>query len=283
MLSSFMYISWRELLTEYFKSLVAILSTGMEPQCNHTCRTWWQMDDWACGLFVLMALCCFALRIDYKRWCRDSAKENMRKTCLDHLINLPYCWNSQGRWAWGEKFTFVALPRNEWIGASTWGISTYNMVYIRNPALPHRNTCASPRGAHTEYPNPQHTPSGDERCKPDTPSNSPLPSSTPGNLRRLRNWSASQDETSSHFQNPDFRCFRASKITPSFNTNLWAQKINSMGLECVMTRIDCGCGDTLDADHMEQLGWRGWRGVIPWNGFIVECDELPTFLLQKPL
>ena len=54
-----------------------------------------QIDDWACGLFVLMVLHCFTLGIDYKRWCRDSAKENMRGTCLDHLINLPYvppCW-----------------------------------------------------------------------------------------------------------------------------------------------------------------------------------------------
>ena len=57
-----------------------------------------QIDDWACGLFVLMALCCFALRIDYKRWCRDSAKEDMRRTCLDHLMNLPYAppfWKKQ--------------------------------------------------------------------------------------------------------------------------------------------------------------------------------------------
>ena len=34
--------------------------------------------------------------------------------------------------------------------------------------------------------------------KPDTPSNSPLPSSTPGNLWQLCNWSAPQDETLSH-------------------------------------------------------------------------------------
>ena len=40
--------------------------------------------------------------------------------------------------------------------------------------------------------------------KSDTLSNSPLPSSTPGNLQRLGNWSASQDKTLSHFQNPNF-------------------------------------------------------------------------------
>ena len=28
------------------------------------------------------------------------------------------CWNSRGRRVRGEKFTFVALPRNEWIGAN---------------------------------------------------------------------------------------------------------------------------------------------------------------------
>ena len=44
----------------------------------------------------------------------------------------------------GEKFTFVALPQNEWIGANTWGISTYNTVYIQYSVLPHRNMCASP-------------------------------------------------------------------------------------------------------------------------------------------
>ena len=33
------------------------------------------------------------------------------------------CWNSRGRRARGEKFTFVALPRNEWIGANAWGAS----------------------------------------------------------------------------------------------------------------------------------------------------------------
>ena len=76
---------------------------------------------------------------------------------LFHCDHRWPCWNSRGRRARGDKFTFVALPRNEWIGANAWGINTYNTVYIRNPALPHRNTCTSPRGARTEYPNPQQT------------------------------------------------------------------------------------------------------------------------------
>lgn len=48
-----------------------------------------QIDDWSCGLFVLMALRCFALRIDYKKWCRDSLKEKMREKCLEALKAIP--------------------------------------------------------------------------------------------------------------------------------------------------------------------------------------------------
>ena len=48
-----------------------------------------QIDDWSCGLFLLMALRCFALRIDYKKWCRDSLKEMMREKCLEALKAIP--------------------------------------------------------------------------------------------------------------------------------------------------------------------------------------------------
>ena len=67
------------------------------------------------------------------------------------------CWNSQGRPAQGGKFKFVTLLQNKWIGTNTWGISTYNTVYIWNPALPHQNTCASPWGVRTKYSNPLHS------------------------------------------------------------------------------------------------------------------------------
>ena len=38
-----------------------------------------------------------------------------------------------------------------------------------------------------------------------------------------------------------------------------------------------------DARFNREIQLASANGVIPWNGFIVECDELPTFLLQKPL
>jgi hypothetical protein len=49
-----------------------------------------QIDIWSCGLFVLMALRCFALGMDYKKGCRDSMKDKMKASCLDSLLKLPF-------------------------------------------------------------------------------------------------------------------------------------------------------------------------------------------------
>jgi len=54
-----------------------------------------QIDDWSCGLFLLMALQCFALRIDYKKWCKDSLKEMMREKSLEVLKAISYVYPSQ--------------------------------------------------------------------------------------------------------------------------------------------------------------------------------------------
>jgi len=48
-----------------------------------------QLGDWACGLFVMMALRCFALNGDYEKHCKDTLKEEMRQCALKALIALP--------------------------------------------------------------------------------------------------------------------------------------------------------------------------------------------------
>jgi len=48
-----------------------------------------QIDDWACGLFVLMSLRCFMICIDYQKWCQNSLKEKMSQSCLEALQALP--------------------------------------------------------------------------------------------------------------------------------------------------------------------------------------------------
>jgi hypothetical protein len=54
-----------------------------------------QIDRWSCGLFVLMALRCFAIQIDYKKWCRNSLKERMSEKCLEALLAIPYVYSNR--------------------------------------------------------------------------------------------------------------------------------------------------------------------------------------------
>jgi hypothetical protein len=49
-----------------------------------------QLGDWACGLFLMMALHCFALDGNYKKHCKDSLKEKMRQSTFEALLALPY-------------------------------------------------------------------------------------------------------------------------------------------------------------------------------------------------
>ena len=53
-----------------------------------------QIDDWSCGLFLMMALQCFTLQIDYKKWCKDSLKEKMREKSLEALKAIPYVYSN---------------------------------------------------------------------------------------------------------------------------------------------------------------------------------------------
>jgi hypothetical protein len=49
-----------------------------------------QLGDWACGLFVMMALRCFAINGDYEKHCKNTLKDEMRKSVLETLLALLY-------------------------------------------------------------------------------------------------------------------------------------------------------------------------------------------------
>jgi hypothetical protein len=49
-----------------------------------------QIDIWSCGLFVLMALRCFASGLNYEVGCANTVKETMRAACLRALMTIPY-------------------------------------------------------------------------------------------------------------------------------------------------------------------------------------------------
>ena len=73
------------------------------------------------SLILLLLFCSLCSLISFCRFLKTVKFSVMRRW---------WCWNSWGCWAWGEKFMFVTLPQNEWIGANMWGISRYKQMYL---------------------------------------------------------------------------------------------------------------------------------------------------------
>jgi hypothetical protein len=164
--------------------------------------------------------------------------------CLVEILRAVGCKGRISRLSHYHGTSGLAKTRGESVDTT--------VVLIVNPCTATPNMFPTARHSHQISESPTHTPLSDERCKPDTPSNSPLPSSTSGNLQWLHNWSAPPEENLKPLPESQLPTLLASEShPPPPKTNVWAQRINSMRLKYVMTWIDYGCRDSLNTNHIE--------------------------------